>query len=62
MYFNVNFNMLVKLIKVLLLVSEFYINQNARCNDFLNSGLELSEYFNMIFTRRLTVGPVAQSV
>ena len=33
MYFNVNFNVLFKLIKVHLLVSELYIYQNARCND-----------------------------
>jgi len=32
-YFNVNFNVLFKLIKVHLLVSELYIHQNARCND-----------------------------
>ena len=33
MYFNVNFNVFFKLIKVHLLVSELYIYQNARCND-----------------------------
>ena len=33
MYFNVNFNVLFKSIKVHLLVSEHYIYQNARCND-----------------------------
>ena len=32
-YFNVNFNVFFKLIKVHLLVSELYIYQNARCND-----------------------------
>jgi len=32
-YFNVNFNVFFKLIKVLLLLSELYIYQNARCND-----------------------------
>ena len=32
MYFNVNFNVFFKLIKVHLLVSELYIYQNARCN------------------------------
>jgi hypothetical protein len=32
-YFNVNFNVFFKLIKALLLVSELYIHQNARCND-----------------------------
>jgi len=32
-YFNVNFNVFFKLIKVHLLVSEIYIHQNARCND-----------------------------
>jgi len=32
-YFNVNFNVFFKLIKVNLLVSELYIYQNARCND-----------------------------
>ena len=33
MYFNVNFNVFFKLIKVIFLVSELYIHQNARCND-----------------------------
>ena len=33
MYFNVNFNVFFKLIKVHLLVSEHYIRQNARCKD-----------------------------
>ena len=33
MYFNVNFNVFFKLIKVHLLVSELYVYQNARCND-----------------------------
>ena len=33
MYFNVNFNVLFKLIKVHLLVSELYMYQNARCNN-----------------------------
>jgi len=32
MYFNVNFNVFFKLIKVHLLVSELYIYQDARCN------------------------------
>jgi len=32
-YFNVNFNVFLKLIKVYLLVSELYIYQNARCYD-----------------------------
>jgi len=32
-YFNVNFNAFFKSIKMLLLVSELYIYQNARCND-----------------------------
>ena len=32
-YFNVNFNVFFKLIKVHLLVSELYIYQNAWCND-----------------------------
>jgi len=32
-YFNVNFNVFFKLIKLHLLVSELYIYQNARCND-----------------------------
>ena len=32
MYFNVNFNVFFKLIKVHFLVSELYIYQNARCN------------------------------
>ena len=33
MYFNVKSNVLFKLIKVYLLVSELYMYQNARCND-----------------------------
>ena len=33
MYFNVNFNVIFKLINVHLLVSELYIYQNARCNN-----------------------------
>jgi len=32
-YFNVNFNVFFKFIKVHLLVSELYIYQNARCNN-----------------------------
>ena len=36
MYFNVNFNVFFKLIKVHLLVSELYVYQNARCNDKKN--------------------------
>jgi len=32
-YFNVNFNVFFKLIKVHLLVSELYIHQNARFNN-----------------------------
>jgi len=32
-YFNVNFNVFFKLVKVNLLVSELYIYQNARCDD-----------------------------
>jgi len=32
-YFNVNFNVFFKLIKVHLLVSEHYIHQNARRNN-----------------------------
>ena len=33
MYFNLNFNVLFKLINVHLFVSELYIIQTARCND-----------------------------
>jgi len=33
MYFNVNFNVFSKLIKVHLFVSELYIYQTALCND-----------------------------
>ena len=33
MYFNINFNVFFKLIKVHLLVSKLYIYQNARCNN-----------------------------
>ena len=32
-YFNVNFNVFFKLIKVNLLVNELYIYQNAQCSD-----------------------------
>jgi len=32
-YFNVNFNVFFKLIKMPLLVSELYIYQKARCNN-----------------------------
>jgi len=35
-YFDVNFNVFFKLIKVHLLVSELYIHQNTRCNDKKN--------------------------
>jgi len=35
-YFNVNFNVLFKLIKVHLLVRKLYIYQNARCNNKKN--------------------------
>jgi len=38
-YFNVNFNVLFKLIKVHLLVSELYLYQNERCNDKKNRPL-----------------------
>ena len=43
MYFNVNFNVFFKLIKVHLLVSELYIYQNARCNDkhFLKNNFKI---------------------
>ena len=33
MYFNVNFNVFFKLIKVHLLLSELYVYQNAEYND-----------------------------
>ena len=33
MFFNVNFNVFLKLIKVHLLMSELYIYKNAQCND-----------------------------
>jgi len=33
MYFNVNFNVFFKLIKLHLLVIELYIHQNVQCND-----------------------------
>ena len=33
MYFNINFNVFFKLLKVHLLVIELYIYQNAWCND-----------------------------
>ena len=41
MYFNINFNVFFKLIKVHLLVSEIYIHQNARCNDKKKNGAVL---------------------
>ena len=37
MYFDVNFNVFFKLIKVHLLVSELYIYQNARYNNKNNN-------------------------
>ena len=40
MYFNANFNVFLKLIKVHLLVSELYIYQTARCNDTKNGGFK----------------------
>ena len=42
MYFDVNFNVFFKLIKVHLLVSELYIHQNPRCN---NKNKIEKEYF-----------------
>jgi len=38
-YFNVNFNMFFKLIKVHLLVSELYMYQNARWNDIKKNNI-----------------------
>ena len=52
-YFNVNFNVFFKLIKVYFLVSELYIYQNARCNDkncyFVFENVHLWKYFCKIF-------------
>jgi len=45
-YFNVNFNVFFKLIKVHFLVSELYIYQNARCNDYKK--LYLNKYLSPI--------------
>jgi len=42
-YFNVNFNVFFKLIIVHLLVSEFYIHQNVRCNDKKNHNEKLCQ-------------------
>jgi len=47
MYFDVNFSVFFKLIKVHLLVSELYIYQNARCND-KNA---CSKLINLLFIR-----------
>ena len=43
MYFNVNFNVFFKLIKVHLLVSELYMYQNPRRNDKTKAILCLSK-------------------
>ena len=62
MYFNVNFNVFFKLIKVHLLVSELHIYQNARFNDknhhlacFLSMPLSshgiFRQFFNKIYFR-----------
>ena len=48
MYFNVNFNLFFKLIKVHLLVSALYIYQNARCND-------KKEFFGLFYILYSTV-------
>ena len=56
-YFNVNFNVFFKLIKVHLLVSELYIYHNARCNDkeintgclCLNTLAYVSKGLNMLY-------------
>jgi len=37
-YFNANFSVFFKLIKVHLLMSELYIHRNAQCNDKKKSG------------------------
>jgi len=48
-YFDVNFNVFFKLIKVHLLVSELYIYQNVRCND--KNPPFLFKAFKQIFLR-----------
>ena len=51
MYFNVNFNMFFKLIKVHLLVSELYVYQNARCNDKKISFRDVITQFDCTYRR-----------
>jgi len=57
-YFNVNFNVFFKLIKVHLLVSELYIYQNARCNNkkkywLYNSGSQTSS--KSVYSRAIII-------
>jgi len=59
-YFNINFNVFFKLIKVLLLVSEIYMHQNGRCNDkkihggtFANM-LPVADYLLSIIGKRIS--------
>ena len=52
MYFNVNFNVFFKLIKVHLLVSELYMRQSAQCNDIKktsNSTFYITFLFSFMF-------------
>ena len=51
MYFNVHFNVSVKLIKMHFVVSELYIYQNARCNNKKNdcSGQSIVRSFFMAY-------------
>ena len=53
MYFNVNFNVFFKSIKVHLLVSELYIYQNARCNDKKKLKIAISLIVFFGFLRRV---------
>ena len=57
-YFNANFNVFFKLIKVHLLVSELYVYQNARCNNkkkylpmFESIGLTIAAHILLCFEK-----------
>jgi len=53
-YFNVNFNVCFKLIKVHLLVSELHVYQNARCNDKNKNQNDLFNFLYFIFSTYTT--------
>jgi len=48
-YFNVNFNVFFKLIKVYFLVSELYIHQNARCKDTRKLKFMICDTYEILF-------------